>query len=400
MVAPRTGYFCEDTNECEGVTCDAGKTCVDVAAPSTGYSCDETNGCKNVTCGPAGSCSDETYPATGRTCTYQSLTCSSASAVFGAEEVLSPEGLWGTITDVNVSLDITHPYVQNFAAWVKFGGQTATLVDRLCEGNDNIDATFDDEATGGPACTGDPTISGTVTPGTSLDVFDGMPVGADWNLDVTDYYPQQDDGILNEWCVDITSTWTTPVEFTTTPKADTALVGDEGGVVQPTESCPWGQFISGFNLSQKDGRITGVQPVCSVNEVFYRSLSSDHIVVLAGSTLSKIGDPAGNYVPLLCENSTYLGENSKFLGGIFAGYDTALSMIQLRCGTMNSDGSMLTLNENGPRFGQGVQGSFATEDCATGAATGASISIADGKISNIVLTCAKQSANQFVPLDD
>ena len=117
----------------------------------------------------------------------------------------------GTITDLNVTLKVTHTWVGDLVFQLtKVGGPTVTFVDRPgvptsvngC-GNNDIDATLDDEA-GSPVETQcaatTPTISGTFSPNNPLSAFDGQALNGTWRLSVQDL-AGFDTGTVTEWCL-------------------------------------------------------------------------------------------------------------------------------------------------------------------------------------------------------
>ncbi len=118
----------------------------------------------------------------------------------------------GTITDLNVTLKVTHTWVGDlvFQLTKTGGGPTVTFFDRPgvpastngC-GNNDIDATLDDEA-GSPVetqCAGTtPTISGTFSPNNPLSAFDGQALNGTWRLTAQDF-AGIDTGTVTEWCL-------------------------------------------------------------------------------------------------------------------------------------------------------------------------------------------------------
>jgi choice-of-anchor B domain-containing protein len=118
----------------------------------------------------------------------------------------------GTISDVNVSLDISHTWVGDLIVAIEHvdTGTNVTIVDQPgappgdgCSGDD-IDAILDDEA-GSPvesACSSTPpAIGGTFSPNNPLDAFDGENLNGTWRISISDAFSTADDGILNEWCI-------------------------------------------------------------------------------------------------------------------------------------------------------------------------------------------------------
>ncbi len=118
----------------------------------------------------------------------------------------------GSLTDLNVFLDITHTYVGDLSAILTNvdSGISVTLMDRPgrvnsgfgCSGDDIL-ATLDDEAASpieDECAAGIPTIDGSFTPNSPLSALDGQELAGTWRLQVTDA-EGQDVGTLNEWCL-------------------------------------------------------------------------------------------------------------------------------------------------------------------------------------------------------
>lgn len=118
----------------------------------------------------------------------------------------------GVITDLNVSLNVTHTWVGDLIFKLRHveTGTEVTFVDRPgapastngCSGN-NIDATLDDEA-GAPVetqCAGAaPTINGTFQPNNPLSAFDGISRAGTWRLTASDN-AGADLGTVNSFCI-------------------------------------------------------------------------------------------------------------------------------------------------------------------------------------------------------
>jgi len=124
----------------------------------------------------------------------------------------------GSITDLDVTLDIDHTWVGDLIVTLEHAdtGTSLTLIDQPgvpasgfgC-GEDNIDCTLDDESNNGPvenACsTTDPAIGGNFLPEEMLSAFDGIDAAGDWILTITDQFSGGDNGVLNGWCLNITT---------------------------------------------------------------------------------------------------------------------------------------------------------------------------------------------------
>ena len=116
----------------------------------------------------------------------------------------------GERLDVDVELDVTHPYVWDLVVdiWpASLPASPVTLMDRNCFGSayENVDVTFSDEAALAvePSCsTTPPALSSEVQPEGSLVTFDGQAAGQVWSLRIVDSL-SSDAGTLNSWCVTI-----------------------------------------------------------------------------------------------------------------------------------------------------------------------------------------------------
>jgi len=128
-------------------------------------------------------------------------------------------GASGTISDVNLDLDITHTYIGDLTISVSFNGTTVLLADpaNTCSSNNITNVTFDDASSNGAfsanTCTGgtndSPAYTGTYNAENPLSVFNGMNQAGTWTITVVDG-ANQDTGTLDDWCLEITSTGTTP----------------------------------------------------------------------------------------------------------------------------------------------------------------------------------------------
>ena len=116
----------------------------------------------------------------------------------------------GPLTDLNVSLKVTHTYVGDLVFRLRHE-ETGTAVrlfnrplggDGNCDGDD-INAQFDDEA-GSPVdqeCgSGVPSINGAFIPSAALSAFDGEDLSGTWTLNASDR-AAQDLGTVDQWCL-------------------------------------------------------------------------------------------------------------------------------------------------------------------------------------------------------
>jgi subtilisin-like proprotein convertase family protein len=114
------------------------------------------------------------------------------------------------VTDVNVNIDISHPWIRDLKIYLKAPIGTEVLIyDRSCsggnEGRININAVFDDAAASTVCDNANPAISGTTKSDNLLSVFNNVSSLGDWTLKVVDN-AGEDIGTLNNWSVELCQT--------------------------------------------------------------------------------------------------------------------------------------------------------------------------------------------------
>ncbi len=111
------------------------------------------------------------------------------------------------ITDVNVAIDISHPWIRDLQIYLKApNGDEVLLYDRSCgdsnTGRININAIFDDQASATICQNSNPAISGTTMPDNLLASLNTLSSFGDWELRVIDN-ANQDMGTLNQWSLEL-----------------------------------------------------------------------------------------------------------------------------------------------------------------------------------------------------
>jgi subtilisin-like proprotein convertase family protein len=182
----------EDTEECDGADL-AGLACPDVSPMFTGGTLACDGACAFDTAG----CTTADNPI--EVCQVVNTAISDLSTVTNTI-VLAPGQLGGTITDVNVRVELDHTYLGDLAIDVT-SGANVVLFDALCDGQDNLDATFDDQAGAAFSCPSSD-VGLSFTPSFPLSAFNGGVVGSNWTLSVEDQL-SGDSGSMQEWCVTI-----------------------------------------------------------------------------------------------------------------------------------------------------------------------------------------------------
>ena len=108
------------------------------------------------------------------------------------------------ISDINVMVDITHPWTGDIQLKLRSPlGTEIALITNLGGSGDNFEETiFDDEAET-PIGSGQPPYNGSFQPEEPLSNFNDEESLGEWTLIVIDTYPSADDGTLNAWSLTI-----------------------------------------------------------------------------------------------------------------------------------------------------------------------------------------------------
>ncbi len=111
-----------------------------------------------------------------------------------------------SISDVNVRVNITHPYVSDLILVLLSPHQIQKyLWSNSCGSQDGLNITFDDQGAPVFNCGGNTgIISGTYKPLESFITFNGLPANGTWALAAVDFY-RQDAGVINSWELEICS---------------------------------------------------------------------------------------------------------------------------------------------------------------------------------------------------
>ncbi len=131
-----------------------------------------------------------------------------------------------TITDVNVTVNITHPWIGDLTlSLISPNGTSVVLISsRTDEGGDYTNTTFDDGATG-TINTGTAPYSGVFTPQGSLSDFNEEESYGEWVLKVVDAGPE-DIGQIDNWSIEICGSVVNGID------------DDKDGVINDIDICP------------------------------------------------------------------------------------------------------------------------------------------------------------------
>lgn len=126
---------------------------------------------------------------------------------------LTVSGRSGAITDVNVTLDITHTFTGDLQITLIAPDGTRIVLSQNngSGGNDFSGTIFDDEATT-PIGSGVAPFSGSFRPDQLLSLLDGKNANGLWQLEIDDQ-AEIDVGVLNSWSLTIATASTQPLSY-------------------------------------------------------------------------------------------------------------------------------------------------------------------------------------------
>jgi subtilisin-like proprotein convertase family protein len=133
--------------------------------------------------------------------------------------VVIPAG-YGTVVDVDlVGLNVTHTRINDLIVKLTSpGGPTITLINRICNNEDNFsNINLDDSAAAaiGSACP--PSPNATFRPSNPLSGFNGLAASGTWTLNVSDLASGASGGQVTSWGLRLSTTVCAPATNTPTP---------------------------------------------------------------------------------------------------------------------------------------------------------------------------------------
>ena len=140
-----------------------------------------------------------TYTSTGTTSIPDGIAPNTPGAI--SSSIINVPANY-TISDINVGLNIAHPYIGDLKLTLRHPDNTAVeLINRTCNNNrfSGINATADDNG-GSIICSGP--VVGSFSPIQLLSTLNGKPSNGNWKLDLQDFY-DGDAGTLISWSVEV-----------------------------------------------------------------------------------------------------------------------------------------------------------------------------------------------------
>jgi subtilisin-like proprotein convertase family protein len=105
-----------------------------------------------------------------------------------------------SISDINVTLNVTHTYPQDLIIKLRHPDNTEVIVwNRACAGNNNFNVVLSD---GAAVFTCVANMTGTFAPSSPLSAFNGKPANGTWTMLVSDN-ANVDTGSLNSWAIEV-----------------------------------------------------------------------------------------------------------------------------------------------------------------------------------------------------
>ena len=168
----------------------------------------------------------------------------------------------GVITDLNViGLDISHTYISDLTIQLTSPfGTTITLAGPLCDDEDNLLLSFDDEAAlgyGDIPCP--PTGGGTYQPLEALSAFLGQPASGVWTLTVIDGF-DQDGGSLNGWGLQVCTEPVTEELTIEVTGTNESCPGEADGTAEVFPAGGTGFYLISWSNGATTNQITGLAP--------------------------------------------------------------------------------------------------------------------------------------------
>ena len=113
----------------------------------------------------------------------------------------------GSVSDLSLTLDITHTFDEDLTVTLISPLDTEILLfSSVGSDGDNFTNTVLDDEADLSIFDGSPPFSGDFQPEESLSTFDGENTNGVWTLSVEDTFPDEDDGVLHSWSLELNLT--------------------------------------------------------------------------------------------------------------------------------------------------------------------------------------------------
>jgi subtilisin-like proprotein convertase family protein len=247
-------------------------------------------------------CADDCQSFTNDSCFGEHVYCATPDLPIadfpgpGALSDIVVQGLAGAVTDVDVYVDISHGWVSDLDVYVGHVESfiAVELTTDSCDGNDDIDATFDAQAAAAPDCVNPIAIEGSVLPEGDLTTFTAG--NGTWRLAATD----DEEGVagtLNQWCVAITTVNSGQQDFDFTGVVEAFVVPDGVTTLTIDASGAQGGGLAILGAGGLGARIVGDFDVAPGDEITVVVGQQGQLQV-DGSDANSSGGGGGSFVYL------------------------------------------------------------------------------------------------------
>lgn len=212
----------------------------------------------------------------------------------------------GIIEDINITnLEVSHTWVNDLVISISSpNGNSTTLLNQLCNSEDNVELNFDDESTNLYSTIPCPPIGGGIyQPNQPLSTFLNEEINGTWQLTVQDLF-NQDGGKLNNWeleiCYQTTSIQPLSLEISGTNNLcfdandGSAQVSVSGGVEPYQYDWSTGDTTSSItNLVAGTYSVTVIDDTGTSKENSIQITQPNDIIIVPSATDANCGDDNG-----------------------------------------------------------------------------------------------------------
>jgi subtilisin-like proprotein convertase family protein len=203
----------------------------------------------------------------------------------------------GSIVDADVTLDITHTFVEDLTVvLISPSGTRVELFSAVGQGFDNFTNTVLDDEAPTPILSGAAPFTGRFRPERPLSAFDGQNADGTWILEITDSFPF-DQGVLNSWSLTFTSSTQANWAQTFAPPPVTVSSGariqnvDFGNWIRDVEIVRASIGGQKFNDLDGDGEKDGGEPGLEGWTIFLDGNNNGHLDLDAMVTADAVNVP-------------------------------------------------------------------------------------------------------------
>jgi subtilisin-like proprotein convertase family protein len=198
-----------------------------------------------------------------------------------------------TFADLDVAIDITHPFVSDLSAvLIAPGGGRFRLFAGVGGAGDNFTGTIFDSEASAPITAGTPPFTGRFRPRDSLAPLYGRDARGTWTLEVSDN-ALIDQGSLTNFSLQFTSSQavTGHISGPARVRANQLAIDAEGVVGDPAQAPGQGNFYLRTNVNSLSGRAGGSFSIDEINDISITDLRAGGLVSVRASGVDPAAGP-------------------------------------------------------------------------------------------------------------